>query len=152
MKYSKSAIVFLVIIAIGLALYFAISSQRPNTPTVTSENKAKQADFQTQTVSDAEVKYTITPLNISSDNSKTWDFEIRLDTHSGSLDQDLVSQFRLIDDKGNEYEALNWDGALPGGHHREGILKFSPISPLPGAIELSIKTSSGEKTSLRWKL
>lgn len=54
---------------------------------------------------------------------------------------------------GGEHIPVAWDGAAPGGHHREGILRFKPVTPQPAAIELRI-TRSGETSprSFRWRL
>lgn len=58
-----------------------------------------------------------------------------------------------MDDKGNAYKALAWDGAGPGGHHRKGLLRFPVIVPRPQAVELRI-TRAGEAQPriFRWEL
>jgi hypothetical protein len=45
----------------------------------------------------------------------------------------------LKDDKGNEYEAMEWDGSPPGGHHRYGVLTFPKLKQDTTSIELTIK-------------
>jgi hypothetical protein len=53
-------------------------------------------------------------------------FAVALNTHSVYLDQyDLGELAVLRDDAGKEYHPTSWDSA-PGGHHRRGILAFSP--------------------------
>jgi hypothetical protein len=48
---------------------------------------------------------------------------------------------------------MAWDGAPPGGHHREGVLRFKPISPQPQAIELQFtRAGEGAPRSFRWQL
>ena len=95
---------------------------------------------------------TVTPQNLSRDDP-TWDFKIALDTHSQDLSDDLVKSSRLLDSTGGQYAPVAWDATAPGGHHREGFLRFKPISPPPPSIELQV-TRSGETAarSFRWQL
>lgn len=82
--------------------------------------------------------------------AKAWTFELRLDTHSQDLTDDLVRASVLIDDAGKQYAALAWDGMPPGGHHRRGVLSFAPIRPLPAAVELRIQRP-GEPAPRRFR-
>jgi hypothetical protein len=86
-------------------------------------------------------------------STKTWDFNVVLDTHSQELTDDLVKTATLFDDKGTRHVPISWEGAGPGGHHREGTLKFNAISPKPQNIELQIQRT-GETTPryFRWQL
>lgn len=106
----------------------------------------------TQKSSVAGVTVVVTPGNLAA-KSKVWDFAVILDTHSQELSDDLVKEAVLADDKGNEYRAIEWEGAAPGGHHRKGVLKFNGIEPSPRAVELRIQRS-GETTprKFRWDL
>lgn len=153
MKNPKIIIISLAIIIIGAAFYCVVSNRTspPSTQRVGSE-QSEQSSLSTQTLTDGAVTYEVTPKNIAP-AAATWDFDISLDTHTGNLDQDLVSIVRLVDDKDNEYKALEWEGDPPGGHHREGIVKFSPITPLPTSVELKIQTTTNsENSSLRWNI
>ena len=94
--------------------------------------------------SEGSVEVEVTLVEIS-DASDSWQFKIVLNTHSVELDQDLTKITLLVDDKGNEYQSLSWEGAPPGGHHREGILTFNSISPQPSSIELVVKDIDGIK-------
>jgi len=69
------------------------------------------------------------------------------------LNDDLVKFSFLRDGAGRQYAPLAWDGVPPGGHHREGVLRFKPIAPKPQSIELQI-TRAGEDAprSFRWQL
>lgn len=153
MKNQKIIIISLAIIIVGAVLYYVASGRTSsqNTQQIGSE-QSEENTFSDQIFTDGTVTYTVIPKNLSS-SATTWDFDVKLDTHAGSLDQDLVSLVRLVDDKGNEYKAVGWDGAPPGGHHREGILKFSPVTPRPISIELKIQTTTNsENSSLRWNI
>src|SRR3972149_1897275 len=88
--------------------------------------------------SEGSVEVEVTPIEIS-DTSDSWQFKVVLNTHNVELDQDITKITLLVDNKGNEYRPLSWDGAPPGGHHREGVLTFRPVSPQPTSIELIVK-------------
>ena len=140
MKYQKVIASSLVIIVIGAALYYVISNR------ASLFNSVAQTDLQTQSVTIGTVTYKVTPKTITR-SATTWDFEVTLDTHTGSLDQDLVAIVRLVDDKGREYKAIKWEGDPPGGHHRKGTLSFQPIDLKPKKIILQI-----EERKFEWKL
>ena len=75
------------------------------------------------------------------------------DTHSEELSEDLVAVSELLDDQGKAYKPTSWDGSPPGGHHRNGVLKFNPISPKPRSLELKIKNVGGVvERSFKWDL
>ena len=113
---------------------------------------ATAAELGTQQNSDRGVTVAVTPQNLSA-GAKTWDFKIVLDTHSADLNDDLVKSALLLDGAGGQHAPIAWDGAPPGGHHREGVLRFKPVTPQPAAIELKI-TRTGEPgpRSFRWPL
>ncbi|MGZ8268513.1 MAG: hypothetical protein ACXWUU_13745 [Burkholderiales bacterium] len=126
--------------AIGLSAALAASSAaaNPNLPAQTSSARG--------------VTIKVTPKNLAS-NTGSWEFAIVLDTHSQDLSDDLVKSSLLLDGAGGQHSPTAWDGAPPGGHHREGVLRFKPISPRPRSIELQI-TRAGEDAprSFRWQL
>ena len=49
----------------------------------------------------------------------------------------------LVDDKGIAYLPTRWEGAGPGGHHREGTLVFNAVNPAPTSVHLQIKEVGG---------
>ena len=113
---------------------------------------APAADLGTRKNSERGVTVAVTPVNLSA-GAGSWDFKISLDTHSADLNDDLRKSAVLLDGQGGKYAPVGWDGAAPGGHHREGILRFKPLSPRPTAIELQI-TRQGESKprAFRWNL
>ena len=113
---------------------------------------AAAAELAAQKSSDRGVTVAVTPQNLAG-GAKTWAFKIVLDTHSADLNDDLTKSAVLLDGIGGQYAPLGWDGAAPGGHHREGVLRFKPVAPRPAAIELRI-TRPGEPAprSFRWEL
>lgn len=100
------------------------------------------ASANAKTNSEGGVDVTAVPPDFST-GSPTWDFGIELTTHSGDLNEDLTQISVLAGDDGKEYASLGWEGDPLGGHHRGGILKFKPISPLPASVTLVIKNLRG---------
>lgn len=113
---------------------------------------ALAAELRAQRSSTGGVTVEVTPQNLSA-GAKSWDFKIVLDTHSADLSDDLVKTAVLLDGTGGKYAPVAWDGAAPGGHHREGVLRFKPLAPQPQAIELRIsRPSEPTPRSFRWQL
>lgn len=106
---------------------------------------AQTTSFETKEDTQGPVSIAVTPSFTG-----TWNFAISLNTHSEELDMDLVTVSELIDDKGKSYTAVSWEGAPPGGHHRNGTLKFNPISPKPKSVELKVKNIGGVERSFKW--
>jgi hypothetical protein len=80
------------------------------------------------------------------------EFKVVMDTHSQDLSDDLLKNAVLLDSAGNRYAPTVWDGAGPGGHHREGVLRFPPLSAT-SLIELQItRFREQSPRSFRWQL
>jgi len=110
------------------------------------------AELGAQRSSTGGVTVAVTPQNLAA-SAKSWDFKVVLDTHSGELKDDLAKSAVLVVDGGGSYTPTAWQGDPPGGHHREGTLKFNAISPQPKAIELRIQRPGESKPrSFRWQL
>ena len=77
-----------------------------------------------------------TPIDFSF--GKPVQFEIVLTAHQEDLDFDLTQQSVLIDDLGNTYLPLEWQGGR-GGHHLSGKLIFPPLKDKTDKIKLVIK-------------
>lgn len=108
--------------------------------------------LETQTSSARGVTVKATPKNVAGD-AATWEFAVVLDTHSQDLNDDLLKSAMLLDPEGKQNAPIAWEGAAPGGHHREGVLRFKALSPRPQAIELQITRPDETATrSFRWQL
>ncbi len=59
------------------------------------------------------------------------------------MSDDMAKAAVLKDENGKKYIPISWEGAPPGGHHRQGILKFGPLSPTPKKIKLVISGVGG---------
>ena len=76
-------------------------------------------------------------------------FDIKLDTHSGSLDYEMAKISYIRDSKGNIIKPDAWDGGI-GGHHFEGTLTFPKFDDSKG-FELVIQNVAGVKERvLKW--
>jgi hypothetical protein len=113
---------------------------------------AGAAELATQRSAQRGVTVEVTPQNVAP-GAPAWEFKIVLDTHSEDLRDDLLKTAVLVDPAGGRHAPVAWEGAPPGGHHREGILRFAAISPAPSSIELRMERA-GEATPriFRWKL
>ncbi|MGC1172434.1 hypothetical protein [Polaromonas sp.] len=106
----------------------------------------------TRSTSDRGVTIKVTPKSIGTPDGR-WEFTVVLDTHSADLNDDLARSATLATDEGRTFKPARWEGASPGGHHREGVLAFEVPAPRPGVIELRI-ARSGESAPriFRWQL
>ncbi len=75
---------------------------------------------------------------------------ITLDTHAGELDVNLRRGSTLTVD-GMPWPVDSYRGDGPGGHHREGTLRFRGAGPATGSMRLVIRGLGGPVT-LAWKL
>ena len=74
---------------------------------------------------------------------------ITLDTHSGDLDVDLRHSKLTVD--GTPWPTATYRGDGPGGHHREGTLRFRSGGPATGSMRLVVK-GLGEDVKFSWRL
>jgi hypothetical protein len=92
--------------------------------------------YQTQSNDQNRVRVDVHPVQLLP--GKPAKFEIRINTHSGDLSQDLVAVSTLKDNSGREYRPISWDGSPPGGHHRSGVLAFPELANGAQSITLVI--------------
>ena len=112
---------------------------------------AAEAGLAAQTSNERGVKVTVTPRNLLNE-AETWGFEVILETHTQSLNDDLAKSSTLIA-VGKQYAPLEWEGALPEGHHRKGLLRFKAIAPQPPSVELQIHlTGEAAPRNFQWFL
>ena len=110
-----------------------------------------QQKWESKTDDQASVTVTVTPTLLSAE-SREWKFDVIMDTHSVELDQDMTKVAILTDDSGKEYGPVRWEGAPAGGHHREGVLIFSPITLTPKSVELKITGVADTLRTFNWQL
>jgi hypothetical protein len=101
-------------------------------------NLAVEADaYDTKSNRQNSVRVDVRPIQLHP--GKPAKFEVRMNTHSGDLGQDIVAVSTLKDDQGREYRPTNWRGSPPGGHHRKGVLEFPVLDGTPASITLVIR-------------
>ncbi len=83
------------------------------------------------------VRVDVRPVSLTP--SQPAKFEVRMNTHSGSLSQDMVAVSTLKDDQGRHYDPVSWQGSPPGGHHRRGVLEFPALEGNPRTVTLIIR-------------
>jgi hypothetical protein len=108
---------------------------------------AQKLSAQSSTAAGVTVKAT--PRTLS---GATWEFEIVFDSHTQELKDDLPKSASLVAG-GKTLAPAAWQGDPPGGHHREGTLRFNAIAPRPESVELQIQRPGEPRPrSLRWQL
>jgi len=152
---NKATIIYSILTVIILVIVFFNSvsikiGSTSNTGVVSGSTQADNNSLKTKESNEGPVSVTVAPQSLDV-GSPTWNFEVSLNTHAGSIDADLVTVSELLDDQAQVYKPLSWEGSAPGGHHRQGVLKFNPISPKPKSIELKIKNIGGvAERSFKW--
>lgn len=147
-------------IAIGIVLvfllYYFFVVYKKDQPNPQIQNKqaqtANQTEWETKIDEQEPVLIKVTPLQLGA-GQDSWKFEIDFTTHSIDLDIDVAKVTTLINDKGNSFQPISWEGPGPGGHHISGTLMFKAITPVPKFIELKIKDVGGVfERSFRWDI
>ncbi len=69
-------------------------------------------------------------------------FRVVLDTHAVNLDSYDLTQLATLRTADGEIVPTGWD-APPGGHHREGVLRFASVAPDSNSMELVIRDVAG---------
>jgi len=141
MSIVKKLVIVLSLVLVVITFFWTNKSKATNTQPITaSENQSKSQalkNLPTKTDNQGGVSFEITPLSFSFENPIK--FEIKINTHSVSLDFDLVETSILEDNFGDKYQPLKWDGSSPGGHHRSGILVFPPLDSKAKKVKLTIQ-------------
>lgn len=107
--------------------------------------------FETQKSDANMVKAEVKPVQLAA--GKPAIFEVRFDTHSVKLDDDLVSAGLLKDSQGKTYKPETWKGSPPGGHHRSGALEFPRLEGNPTSVILVLKNIGDiPERSFQWKM
>lgn len=141
--------IIVLLILITVAVGGCLSGKEPQTenpnvvvPTSTVDKTSTTDPSETRENSEAGV--TITAVYLGNN-----DFDIKLDTHSGSLDYEMAKISYIRDSKGSIIKPESWDGGI-GGHHFEGTLKFPEFDDSAG-FELVIQDVAGVKERvLKW--
>jgi len=101
------------------------------------------ARLDTRTDSAGDVEIRIEPRQLDETGAV---FKVVLDTHSGDLSADLEAA--TLEFGGKIWQSAEWSGDGPGGHHREGELRFSPTDDVAGSVILTVISSPNRSTRL----
>ena len=150
MKQLKIIIGAGIILTLFLVFNFIWRERNPAPTSGLNQDSASQDNFKKQINSEGEVSVSVLPKNIT---NKIWEFEVELNTHSVELSEDLTQVSFLIKSEGEEEKPIAWEGDLPAGPHRKGVLKFNALSPQPAFIILKIREVGGVKERIfQWRI
>ena len=114
--------------------------------------QASAAATAEQSSTEGGVTVKVTPKSMDAPGG-AWEFSISLKTHSGALSDDLLQIVTLTTDDGRTLKPARWTGTAPGGHQREGVLRFEVPAPRPSAVELRIaRPGESAPRTFRWQL
>lgn len=151
MKYTRFTLIVLVVMSLIALSVFVYRNINEKNRQDRDEPLSVQNRYETKT--DTQGSVTVDVTSQISAEDRQWKFAVVLDTHSIELDQDPLQVTILVDDQGREYRPISWEGAGPGGHHREGNLIFDAIIPIPKYIELKVKDiGSIPVRSFKWNI
>jgi len=110
-----------------------------------STGDTTSSPFPTRTAKAGEVTVEATLIRLDTEGATS---TVVFDTHSVELDLDVATGATLTVG-GTAWPTQGWDGDGPGGHHREGELRFDPAGPVEGEATLTI-TGLAEPVTFRW--
>ena len=142
-----SGIMIVLLILITAAVSGCLSGNGPQTEKTavsTSTVDTTSTTDSSESRENSEAGVTITAAYLGNNA-----FDVKLDTHSGSLDYEMAKLSYIRDSKGNIIKPESWDGGI-GGHHFGGTLKFPEFDDSAG-FELVIQDIAGVKERvLKW--
>lgn len=107
--------------------------------------------FESKTSRAKGVRVEVRPLQLLTGQPAK--FELRLNTHSVELNQDLAAVSVLRDNEGRSYRPTKWEGSPAGGHHRSGTLIFPNLEGTPKSVALIVKKVAGVPERIfNWKM
>ena len=122
---SWRGVAVIVVVALGVVGAIAWWLSRP---------EPGSADLGTRTVQAGGVEVTMSALALDRSGAA---FRLVFDTHTVELALDPAASARLtVND--SQVDGASWDGQGPGGHHREGTVRFTTAIPAGAAVELRI--------------
>jgi len=116
------------VIVLGAGIYLGTRGGDPD-----ADADDAVSGLETRDVSAGEVDVTVEPLQLDQQGAA---FTIVLDTHAVDLSADLTRA--TLEVGGTPWPVEAWSGDGPGGHHREGELRFESAGPATGTAILTI--------------
>lgn len=125
----------------------------PATPSAAPSPAAVQSiqPLSAQTVSGGGVAVTVKPLVLTPGQPAA--FDIAMNSHSVEIVEDMLAATVLRDGAGRQFGAEAWDGSGPGGHHREGVIRFAPLpNELREVVVIVSGVANVPERAFRWLL
>ena len=93
--------------------------------------------YETRSNRENQVRVDVKPVQLAPGQPAR--FEVRMNSHSETLGEDMVAVSSVKDSAGRIYQATAWQGSEPGGHHRKGVLEFPKLENNTESITLIIR-------------
>jgi hypothetical protein len=107
--------------------------------------------YETRSNRENSVRVDVKPVQLVPGQSAR--FEVRMNSHSETLGEDMVAVSSVKDSAGRIYQATAWQGSEPGGHHRTGVLEFPKLENNTESITLIIrKVAKVPKRTFEWSV
>lgn len=127
-RRTLAVVAVIVVVALAVVALAAVAWWPPRPDDTTASG------FTERTAQAGAVEVTMTPITLDASGAV---FQLTLDTHTVPLDLDMATAAQLrVNDRVTD--GAGWDGQGPGGHHREGTLRFSAPVPAGASVELRI--------------
>lgn len=144
---SRRGVSFAALIVAAVAVFSSVTIALTGTNDDGATEAAETGGLTTRTVKAGEVTVKIDPRQLGANGAM---FDIAFDTHSGDLSFDATRVARL-EVAGTAWKVAEWRGDGPGGHHREGVLRFTAGGPATGTARLTIDGLAGP-VEATWEL
>ena len=118
-----------------------------STAATSGRPSSSSSGLTTRSVAVGAVGVTVTPTELDSRGAT---FTVGFNTHTVDLNMDITRAATLTVG-GVNWPGPTWSGPGPGGHHREGTLRFPAASRPSGTAVLTI-TGLPAPVRLTWKL
>lgn len=148
--YARMGIFVLLLVVLATGCLGRAPSEEPASATTGDGTKTSASMLEPQINELASVTVEVSPKEFVPGSPIS--FDISMNTHSVDLNYDLTKTATLIDDAGNIYRPLGWDGSPPSGHHRSGALTFPPLPSSAQSIKLVLSDINGADRVFEWQL
>jgi len=111
------------------------------------------ADLAVRSSEDSGVTIAVKPVEVGRE-AIAWTFRVTLTSSGQELRDDMLRSAYILNRAAKkEEQPVGWDGDMPGGRERKGILRFKALKPMPTAIELRIQRAGEAAPRVyRWDL
>ena len=107
--------------------------------------------YETRSNRENQVRVDVKPVQLAPGQPAR--FEVRMNSHSETLAEDMVAVSSVKDSAGRIYQATAWQGSEPGGHHRTGVLEFPKLENNTESITLIIrKVAKVPQRTFEWSV